>query len=198
MSADPSAPIEAGDHRLLDLEGVHQIDRVDGQRGLLAVADGVSCKEPRRPIAAQIGNDDAIPGLREQGRDIGEAMDVVRPAMQEKDDGSIALARIDIGEVQRASVDCPQKNNLVCSGSGQGAGDFSCAQPGLALMKGSAARKSAAAPMKRRRCWSTGSVNFEAGKGAPLHFGSITSAPSPRRPRQRHYIPDDNAPSAIV
>ena len=44
-------------------------------------------QEARRAVAAQIGNDHAVAGRRQERRDVDIAMDVVGPAMQKDDRG---------------------------------------------------------------------------------------------------------------
>ena len=56
---------------------------VDGEHRLLAIADPIAGKEPRCPVAAQVRNDYPIARRREPGRDIGKAVDVIRPAMEQ-------------------------------------------------------------------------------------------------------------------
>src|SRR6201999_4376409 len=54
----PAAPVVAGEHRLVDVQGVHQRDEIGRGGGLLAVADGVLGQERRAAVAAQVGHDD--------------------------------------------------------------------------------------------------------------------------------------------
>src|SRR4029077_2026417 len=49
----PSAPVEAGDDRTVDLERVQERDRVEGEGRLLAVSERVLRAEASRPVAAQ-------------------------------------------------------------------------------------------------------------------------------------------------
>src|SRR5580692_2299883 len=44
----PRAPIESGDNRFVDLEGVHQRNRIEGDDRLLAVSKRVARKKRRR------------------------------------------------------------------------------------------------------------------------------------------------------
>ncbi len=80
------APIVAAENGAYDLEGVHQRQKVGPKRRLLARARGLRLKEPRRPVAAQVGNDHPRPSLRKDWRRLIIGMRVVREAMA-KDTG---------------------------------------------------------------------------------------------------------------
>jgi hypothetical protein len=59
------APITSRDDRLVDTERFHQGDDIDRDRRLLAVPRRVAREEARGAIAAQMGHDHAIAGIRE-------------------------------------------------------------------------------------------------------------------------------------
>jgi hypothetical protein len=82
-------PVETADHGLMDTKRVHQRDDIDCEGRLLPIADGGPGEEAGGAVAAQIGNDHPVTGGRENGRDIGVAMNVIRPAV-EQDDGRVA------------------------------------------------------------------------------------------------------------
>ena len=105
MSRRSRSPVETRDDRRLDLERVHERDRVDGERRLLAVAERLIREEPRRAEAAHVGNKHAIARRRQQRRDIGVAVDVVRPAVQQDDRRTVGGTEVDVADVQEAGVD---------------------------------------------------------------------------------------------
>src|SRR5207344_3012011 len=80
-------------------------DRVECERGLLAVPDGLVRLEARRAVAAQVRDDHPAAGRDQQRGDLLVAVDVVRPAVQQHDRGSIGGARVDVADVQEAGVD---------------------------------------------------------------------------------------------
>jgi hypothetical protein len=119
----PRSPIETGDDRLLDLQGIHQSDGVHGQHRLLTITGCFIRKKSRRAIAAQIGDDDAVAGRCQLRRDIDEAMDVVGPAVEEKNRRSIRGAGLDISNIEDTGIDLLQRGKRrIGSGS-------NCCQP---------------------------------------------------------------------
>ena len=101
----PRAPVEAGDDGRLDPERVHQGDRVDRERRLLAVAERLVGEEARRAVAAQVRDDHPVAGRRQQRDDVGVAVDVVRPAVQEDGRGTVGRAVLHVADVEDAGVD---------------------------------------------------------------------------------------------
>jgi hypothetical protein len=101
----PSAPIETADDGLVDVQDVHQGDGVGGKCRRLSIANRGIGQETRRPVAAQERDDDAIALVREQRRDIDEAVNVVGPAMQEQHRGTVAGTRLGVSDVQHARID---------------------------------------------------------------------------------------------
>ena len=73
--------------------------------GLLAIADRVGRQKARRAVATQIGDDHPVAGRRQQGRDIDEAVDVVRPAVQQDDRRPVGRAGFRVADVESAGVD---------------------------------------------------------------------------------------------
>jgi hypothetical protein len=104
----PRSPVEAGDDGAFDPEGVHQGDHVVCERRLLAVAERLVRKEASRSEAAQEGDDHPVAGGRQWGDDVGVAVDVVRPAVQQDDRGSVCRPPVDISDVQGTGVDLPE------------------------------------------------------------------------------------------
>jgi hypothetical protein len=105
----PSAPVEAGQHGLLDAERVHQRDDVGGQGRLLAVANRAVRQEAGGPVAADKRHDDPVARRREHRGDIGEAVDVVGPSVQQNDRRSGRGAGFCVANVQQAGVYVPQR-----------------------------------------------------------------------------------------
>src|SRR5262249_19176332 len=60
-----SAPVETGEDGALDLESVHEIDGVDGERRWLTVPHGVVRAEARRPVTAQVRDDHPVAPRRQ-------------------------------------------------------------------------------------------------------------------------------------
>ena len=69
-----------------------QRDRVERERRLLAVADRLVGEEACRSEAAEVGDDHPVARRRQQRNDVGEAVDVVRPAVQQDDRRSVSAA----------------------------------------------------------------------------------------------------------
>ena len=105
----PRSPVGAGDDRLLDPEGVHQRDGVDRQDRLLPVAGCLVGEKARRAVAAQVRHDHAVARRRQQRRDLGEGVDVVRPAVQQHDRRTIGRADVDVADVEHAGLDLPDR-----------------------------------------------------------------------------------------
>jgi len=99
------APVEAGKDGLLDVERIHQGDDIDGQRARLAIARRLAGEEVRRAVPAQIGNDDAIAGLRQDRRDVDEGVDVVGPAVQQDRHRAGRRANFRVADIKHAGID---------------------------------------------------------------------------------------------
>ena len=105
----PRSPVKTGEDRLLDLERIHQGDDIDRDRRLLAVPERVARKKARRAIAAQIGDDHPVARRRQQRGDIDIAVNVVGPAMQKNDRGTIGRAGLGVSDIQDAGIDLLQR-----------------------------------------------------------------------------------------
>ena len=101
----PRTPVEAAHDRLLDAESVHQRDRVDGQHGLLPVPRRIVGEETRRAVPPEVGDDHAVPGRGERGRDVGVAVDVVGPAVQQQHCPPAGRPDVDVADVEHARGD---------------------------------------------------------------------------------------------
>ena len=63
-------PVESRDGCPFNLEGVHQFDGVHRDRGWLPVAERATRQKPRRPVPAQVRDDDAVAGGSEDGKPV--------------------------------------------------------------------------------------------------------------------------------
>ncbi|MNF99137.1 hypothetical protein D3C84_820240 [compost metagenome] len=110
---------------MLDLQGVHEIDDVAGQRGRLAIAQGLVGEEVRIAVAARIGHQHAITLGRQQGRDFVIAVNVVRPAVQQNHHRAIGRARFGVRHAEQAGVDMlerAERRGRRLRGAGRGGG----------------------------------------------------------------------------
>ena len=101
----PPAPIVAAEHGALDMERVHQRLEVRAKGRLLARTRRLGREEPRRPVAAQIGNDDPRPGLSQDRGGLGIGVDVVREAVPQDAGPAGRRAIFQIGDGKNAGVD---------------------------------------------------------------------------------------------
>ena len=123
-AAGPAAPIVTAEHRALDPERVHQRQEVRAERRLLAGARRARGQEPRRPVAAQIGNDDPRPGFGEERRRFGVGVDVVWEAVAENARPAGRGSIFQIGDGKNAGVDCLDRCRHVSSAPSQGRVQF--------------------------------------------------------------------------
>ena len=105
----PRPPVEAGQDGPLDAERIHQVDDIDGQGRLLAVADRVLGQEAGGPVAAHERDDDPVARRGQHRGGLGEAVNVVRPPVQQKDRRAICRAGFGISDAQQARIDLPQR-----------------------------------------------------------------------------------------
>jgi hypothetical protein len=101
----PCPPVESADDRVGDAESVHERDDVDPEDRLLAVPDRGIGEEAGRAVAAQVGNDHPAPGRCQQRGDLGVAVDVVGPPVQQDDRRAIARTGFGVPDAQHARVD---------------------------------------------------------------------------------------------
>jgi hypothetical protein len=99
------APVETAKGRLLDFQGIHQIDDIAGECRRLAVADRIAGEKARGAVAAQIRHDHTIARGCELRCHIDEAMNVVGPAMQQDDRTPARGTRFGVADIQQAGVD---------------------------------------------------------------------------------------------
>lgn len=97
--------VEAAHDRLVDAESVHQRDRIDGQRGLLPVTRRITGKEARRAVPPEVGDEHAVPGRGERRRDVGVAVDVVGPSVEQQHGPAAGRPDVDVADVERAGGD---------------------------------------------------------------------------------------------
>ena len=103
------SPIKAADGRLLDFERIHQGDDIESDHRLLAVAERVAGKKARRAVAAHIRDDHPVARRRQQRGDIDKAVNVVGPAVQKNDRGTIGGAGFGVSDIQQAGIDLLQR-----------------------------------------------------------------------------------------
>ena len=75
------------------------------ERRLLAVADRLVREEARRPEPAQVRDDHPVAGRGQRRDHVVVAVDVVRPAVQQDDRGTVGRAGVDVADVEEAGVD---------------------------------------------------------------------------------------------
>jgi hypothetical protein len=136
----PRSPVEAGKDRPLDPEGIQQRDDVNGERGLLPVAEGLIGQESGCPKAAKVGDGHPVPGRRQHRGDLEVAVDVIRPAVQQHDRTTVAGTGLGVANLQQTGVDLPQGANcgvlvrgfdhLVLHGEGAAASAVTGTRPG--------------------------------------------------------------------
>src|SRR5262249_42230823 len=115
-SGIPRSPIEAGEDRFFDLESIQKVLEIDRKCRRLAVPNRRTRKKPRCAVTAKVRNDHPVAGRGQPGGDINEAMDVVRPAMQKDDNGTIGRASFRVADIQDASIDLLQwSERCMCS-----------------------------------------------------------------------------------
>ena len=107
-------PVKAADRGLFDLEGIHQIDHVKAQYGLLPVAHGLGRSEARGAIAAQVRNDDTEAFRRQDRSNFGERMNVVWPAVQKNDHRAGSRTDLDIANTKGTGVDLLNRPKSAC------------------------------------------------------------------------------------
>ncbi len=100
-----AAPIVAAKNRAFDLERVHEIKKVHAKGRLLARTGRAGTEEPRRPIAAQIWNDEPRPSLRKDGRRLIISMDIVREAVAQDARPARRGSVLQIGDGKHACAD---------------------------------------------------------------------------------------------
>ena len=113
MSALRAPPVEPGDDGRFDPESIHQGDRVEGERRLLAVADRLSRKEARRSEAAEVGDDHPVAGRRQERNSVDVAVDVVRPAVEQDDRRPVDRPPVEVPDVQGAGIDLADGASMV-------------------------------------------------------------------------------------
>ncbi len=112
------APIEAAKDRLVDLQCIHQCNDVDCDNRLLPVARRICGQKTRRPIAAQIRDDDPVAGGCQDRRHFSKAIDIVWPAVQQDDHGSVLRARFRVTDIERPGIDLAnvvERSNARCT-----------------------------------------------------------------------------------
>ena len=104
-ASGPPAPIIPAENRALDPERVHEVEKVDAKRRLLARAGRCGAEEPRRSETAQIGNDHPRAGLREDWRGLIIGVHVVRETVAENAWPAGGGSIFKVGDLERAGFD---------------------------------------------------------------------------------------------
>ena len=99
------APIIPAENRALDLERVHEVKKVNSEGRLLARARRLDLEEPRRPVAAQIGDDHPRPSLRKDWRGLIIGMNVVGETVAENARPAGRGSIFQVGDGKNAGVD---------------------------------------------------------------------------------------------
>jgi hypothetical protein len=112
---------------------------------------GAPLASPSRVIvAAQMRDDHPIARRRQQRRDIDIAMDVVGPAVQENDHGTIGGAGFGVADIEDGGIDLLQRPERgVRSRLGRGIAGLRAGEP--SVTSSAPVSATAAAPNKRRR-----------------------------------------------
>src|SRR5215472_9210002 len=97
------APIETTENGFVDLERIHERDRVDRERRRLAVADRAIGEKTRRSVSAVVRHDHAIARRRQDRSDIDKAVNVIGPAMQQNDRRTVGRTGFGIADIEKAS-----------------------------------------------------------------------------------------------
>ena len=103
----PRSPVIAGQDRLLDPEGIHQSQDVQGERHLIDVPGRRGGQEGRCAMAAEIRDDHPVALRRQQRRDVGIAVNVVGEAMHENDRAAVGGPRLDVSDIEDTGIDLP-------------------------------------------------------------------------------------------
>lgn len=112
MSAE-RAPVVAAEHRLLDLERIHKVDDITGQRGRLAVANSLVGQEMRAAVAPGIRDQHPVTLGRQQGRHFAIAVNVIGPAVQKNYHRAIGGADFGVSHTQQPGVDMLERAERV-------------------------------------------------------------------------------------
>jgi hypothetical protein len=97
-------PVKTGEDRFVDLESIHQMDDVKGNHGLLPVPERFTGKKSGRAVAAQIRHDDTVALASQQGHDIHETVNVVRPSVKKDHRIAVRRASFRVANVQKAGL----------------------------------------------------------------------------------------------
>ncbi len=98
-------PIVAAENRAFDLERVHEIKKVHAEGRLLAGTRRLGLEEPRRAVAAQVGNDHPRPCMRKDRRGLIIGVRVVREAVPHDARPAGRGAVFQVGDGKNAGVD---------------------------------------------------------------------------------------------
>ena len=115
---------------------------------------GVSARGTRRAVAAQIRHDHPEAGLRQHRDDIDEGVDVVGPAVQQDDDGTIGGPGFGVTDIEDAGIDLFQRGKRSVGTRLDRARARLCAR--RTAQRGCRSWRTARPPASRRRCQGSG------------------------------------------
>ena len=116
------APVAPADEDILEPQRLDQVERVDGKRRLLPVARRGAGQEAGVAISAQIGDDHPIARLRQDRRDIGIAVDVIGPAVEQQHGRAVVRTRLGIGDVEQVGAHMAHRREAAQRGGRCGSG----------------------------------------------------------------------------
>ncbi|KTB63364.1 hypothetical protein AO063_13600 [Pseudomonas fluorescens ICMP 11288] len=111
-----ATPVKTRQRGLRDVQGIHEIQQILGQRRLLAGAHDLRIDKPRRAIAAQVGYQHAVATLGQHRRNVIVATWVVRETMQQNDRRTAFRAVGFIGHVEHGGAHVEQWGEWVHDG----------------------------------------------------------------------------------
>ena len=102
-------PVVPREDRLRNPKGVHELDDILSQRGLLSGAwDGLA-HEPGVAVPAQVGHDDAEACVGQDRGDLDVAVDVVGEPVQQQHGWAVCRAGFEVGDVEVCRFDVSQR-----------------------------------------------------------------------------------------
>ncbi|MNF53954.1 hypothetical protein D3C84_353630 [compost metagenome] len=107
------APVVATQHRFLDLQCIHEVDDITGQRRRLAVANSLVGQEMRVTVAPCVWDQYPVTLGRQQRRHFAVAVNVVRPAVQKNHHRPIGGADFGVRHTQQPGIDMLERAERV-------------------------------------------------------------------------------------
>ncbi|MNJ61547.1 hypothetical protein D3C77_573410 [compost metagenome] len=100
------------------MQRVHEGDHVAGQCRGLGIAWGCRRQEAGLPVTTYVGHQHPVAFCRQGGCNLFEAVNVIRPAMQQDHHRAVGRALLYVGHIEHASVDVFQRAEVIrrCGG----------------------------------------------------------------------------------